>query len=236
MTRRLDRSEIDWTSVHTSLDEEGVSFNTPVLSSAECCRIRQFYDDGDIAFRSTINMARYNFGRGEYKYFSYPLPEEIERLRASLYANLVPVANEWEKRLGSELTWPAELGTLLQRCHDAGQRRPTPLMLRYREGDYNCLHQDLYGPIHFPLQVIIQLSQPEVDFEGGELVLVEQRPRMQSRPLVARLAQGEAAIIPVRERPRLGVRGYHRAPVRHGVAEISRGERFTLGMIFHDAA
>lgn len=236
MMTSVDKDKVDWQSIHSSLDDDGVSFKTPLLSSNACTRIRQFYDDSDIAFRSTIKMARYNFGRGEYKYFDYPLPEEISSLREYLYANLVPVANEWEKRLRRDVTWPANFGDLTKQCHAAGQCRPTPLLLRYREGDYNCLHQDLYGPIHFPLQVVIQLSKPDVEFEGGELILVEQRPRMQSRPIVARLAQGEAAIIPVRERPRLGTRGYHRAPMRHGVGEVTKGERLTLGMIFHDAA
>lgn len=236
MTTSVAQSEVNWASVHAALEEDGVSFKTPLLSAEACVRVRQFYDDSDIAFRSTINMARYNFGRGEYKYFDYPLPEEINALREYLYANLVSVANEWEKRLGSDVIWPTDFGDLTQRCHAAGQCRPTPLLLRYRAGDYNCLHQDLYGPIHFPLQVIIQLSKPEIDFEGGELILVEQRPRMQSRPIVARLAQGEAAIIPVRERPRPGTRGYHRAPIRHGVGEVTKGERLTLGIIFHDAA
>ncbi len=181
-------------------------------------------------------MARYNFGRGEYKYFDYPLPTEVQLLREYFYAKLAPIANDWEELLGKERGWPATLAELTERCHDQGQRRPTPLMLCYGEGDYNCLHQDLYGPIHFPLQVVILLSAPGEDFEGGELILVEQRPRMQSRPIVAHLEQGSAAIIPVRERPRRGVRGYHRAPMRHGVSRITAGQRYTLGVIFHDAA
>lgn len=180
-------------------------------------------------------MSRYNFGRGEYKYFAYPLPDLIGQLRTTLYENLAPIANEWEQLLGSGVDWPGDLESLIAKCHSAGQQRPTPLMLRYRQSDYNCLHQDLYGDIHFPLQVIIQLSRPGIDFDGGELILVEQRPRMQSRPIIARLQQGEAAVIPVRERPRQGTRGYHRAVMRHGVAEITRGERLTLGIIFHDA-
>ena len=181
-------------------------------------------------------MARYNFGKGEYQYFDYPLPDEVGELRRYFYRHLAPLANRWSVTLGSEAGWPDELDELTQHCHENGQQRPTPLMLRYGPGDFNCLHQDLYGPIHFPLQVVILLSEPGEEFEGGELILVEQRPRMQSRPIVARLKQGSAAIIPVRERPRRGVRGYHRAPMRHGVGEVTSGERYTLGVIFHDAA
>jgi len=228
--------EVDWASVSSDLEENGVALNIPLLLPDVCRGIRQFYDDPNVVFRSTIKMARYNFGRGEYKYFDYPLPNIISYLRSFLYSNLVLIANEWEQRLRSDVVWPKDFSDLTTRCHNAGQCRPTPLLLRYRTGDYNCLHQDLYGPIHFPLQVIIQLSQPGVEFQGGELVMVEQRPRMQSRPIIARLNQGEAAVIPVRERPRLGTRGYHRAPMRHGVGEVTEGERLTLGIIFHDAA
>ena len=227
---------IDWEAVSASLDDEGFALTTPFLSADECSRLRSLYDGPGSLFRSTISMQRYNFGRGEYKYFAYPLPPEIERLREIFYAKLAPVANRWESRLRKEPTWPAELAALTQRCHEHGQCRPTPLMLRYEQGDYNCLHQDLYGDIHFPLQVVTLLSEPGADFSGGELVLVEQRPRMQSRPIVVRLVQGAAAIIPVRERPRKGARGFHRALMRHGVGEIVSGTRHTLGLIFHDAA
>ena len=210
---------------------------TPRILPRETCeRIRGYYDDTETDFRSTIDMARYNFGSGEYKYFDYPLPDAVLTLRRQFYERLAPIANRWESRLGTGTRWPDDLDTLLRRCHDAGQERPTPLILRYGEGDYNCLHQDLYGEIHFPLQVIFLLSEPRRDFDGGELILVEQRPRMQSRPMVVSLQQGAAAIIPVRERPRKGKRGYHRAPMRHGVGEIKAGRRYTLGVIFHDAA
>jgi hypothetical protein len=230
------RFEIDWTGICRSLDEDGYAVTAPFLTRTQCEGLRGRYDDEATAFRSKIDMARYNFGQGEYKYFDYPLPDEIAGLRRYFYRQLAPVANRWAATLGNEPDWPAELWSLTQRCHDEGQARPTPLILKYGPGDFNCLHQDLYGPIHFPLQVVILLSAPREEFDGGELILVEQRPRMQSRPIVARLEQGAAAIIPVRERPRRGVRGYHRAPMRHGVGEVTAGERYTLGVIFHDAA
>ena len=227
---------IDWAAVSTSLDDEGYAVTGPILSPEECARFRNFYDDRHIEYRSTIDMARYNFGHGQYKYFDYPLPGAVQALRESLYTGLAPLANEWERRLGNEPAWPETLDALTRRCHEAGQQRPTPLLLRYTRGDYNCLHQDLYGPIHFPLQVIVLLSAPGEDFEGGELMLVEQRPRMQSRGMVVHLEQGAAAVVPVRERPKKGVRGYHRAPMRHGVSKVTAGTRYTLGVIFHDAA
>ncbi len=181
-------------------------------------------------------MARHNFGRGEYKYFGYPLPDTVAGLRAAFYPHLARIANDWAQRLGDEARWPATLDRLLARCHRAGQRRPTPLLLRYRTGDYNCLHQDLYGDIQFPLQVIVQLTARGEDFDGGELVLVEQRPRMQSRPIVVDLPQGAAAIVPVRYRPVRGARGWRRTQMRHGVSAVTAGTRQTLGLIFHDAA
>jgi hypothetical protein len=227
---------VDWSAVAESMEGDGYAVTAPFLSVSDCCRIRECYEDGQTSFRSTIDMARYNFGRGEYKYFAYPLPDAVQGLRETFYRHLVPIANRWEARLGNETVWPESLPALTRLCHEEGQCRPTPLILRYREGDYNCLHQDLYGPVHFPLQVIILLSAPGDEFAGGELVLVEQRPRMQSRPIVVHLEQGAAAIIPVRERPRMGKRGYHRAPMRHGVGEVLSGQRFTLGVIFHDAA
>ncbi len=231
-----DIGALDWSAIEAGLAENGYAATGTFLDAAACVELRSLYDDPATAFRSMIDMARYNFGSGEYKYFDYPLPAIVAKLRSSFYARLAPVANAWAKALRTEADWPAELETLLDRCHAAGQIRPTPLLLRYRAGDYNCLHQDLYGPIHFPLQVVIQLSKPGEDFTGGELVLVEQRPRMQSRPIVPVLEQGAAVIIPVRERPRRGTRGYHRAAMRHGVGEILSGERQTLGLIFHDAA
>jgi hypothetical protein len=227
---------IDWDAVAASLDETGYAITPPVLSPADCTRIRDRYDDSQSRFRSTIDMARYNFGSGQYRYFDYPLPDDIRSLREYLYAGLAPIANEWASRLGVEERWPDTHGDFIDRCRAEGQHRPTPLLLRYGPGDYNCLHQDLYGPVYFPLQVIVMLSRPGADFDGGELLLVEQRPRMQSRAMVVRVPQGAAAVIPVRERPRKGARGYHRTQMRHGVAEITAGNRHTLGVIFHDAA
>ena len=217
------------------INENGYARLPAVLSNKECSQIAKLYDDPTTQFRSTINMARYNFGRGEYKYFSYPLPELVQNLRADFYEVLAPIANQWAIDLGLPADWPATLSELTVRCHSSGQQRPTPLLLKYSAGDYNCLHQDLYGPIHFPLQVIILLNQPAADFDGGELMLVEQRPRMQSRGMIIPLNKGDAAIIPVRERPRLGSRGFHRVNMRHGVGEVRRGNRNTLGLIFHDA-
>lgn len=227
---------IDGLSIAASLDEKGYAQTGRILSVPDCRRIRSFYDDPDTAFRSTVDMARYNFGSGEYKYFDYPLPPIVQSLRACFYEQLVPIADAWERQLDTNTRWPTTLEALTRVCHAKGQNRPAPLMLRYGEGDYNCLHQDLYGDIHFPLQVVIMLSDPQQDFDGGELVLVEQRPRMQSRPVVVQPRQGEAVVIPVRERPRKGARGYHRALMRHGVGEITAGNRHTLGVIFHDAA
>jgi len=227
---------LDWDALAESLDADGYAVAPRILSRATCRDLAVTYDDPRSHFRSTVDMARYNFGRGQYRYFDYPLPPVVRELRDAFYEPLARIANAWSARLGGAPDWPPSHDALLRRCHAAGQRRPTPLLLRYREGDYNCLHQDLYGPIHFPLQVVVLLSEPGTDFEGGELVLVEQRPRLQSRPAIPRLLQGSAAIIPVRERPRRGARGFHRALMRHGVAEITRGSRTTLGLIFHDAA
>ena len=227
---------IDWEATGRSLDEKGYAVTAPLLSEEECRSLRGLYDSSDTEFRSTVAMQRYNFGRGEYKYFAYPLPREVARLREFFYTNLAPLANHWESRLGNEPHWPGDLSALLRLCREKGQDKPTPLMLRYGQGDYNRLHQDLYGDLHFPLQVVMLLSAPGAEFEGGELVLVEQRPRMQSRPIVVNLVQGAAAIIPGRERPGKGTRAYHRVQMRHGVGEIRSGSRITLGLIFHDAA
>jgi len=232
----VDIGRLGWDDLRIRLNTEGYAVTEPFLDEATCRALSERYSDASTPFRSTIDMARYNFGSGQYRYFDYPLPDLVAELRAAFYAELAPVANEWERRLGGEASWPERLAELTERCHAAGQPRPTPLLLRYREGDYNCLHQDLYGPIHFPLQVVVMLSRRCDDFDGGDLVLVEQRPRLQSRPRVVRLEQGAAAIIPVRERPRQGSRGYHRAQWRHGVSDVTAGERITLGLIFHDAA
>ena len=236
MKSGIDKSAVNWDEVSRSLDEKGYAVTGTVMSAGDCDRLRECYEDPETRFRSTVDMARYNFGRGQYRYFDYPLPSPVEALRKFFYEGLVPIANEWSARLGTEENWPASHDAFIRRCHEDGQRRPTPLLLKYGKGDYNCLHQDLYGPIHFPLQVIIMLSDPDTDFDGGELMLVEQRPRMQSRAMVVPMRQGAAAVIPVRERPRQGSRGYHRAPMRHGVGEITGGNRHTLGVIFHDAA
>jgi uncharacterized protein len=226
---------LDWQAIAQALDTEGYATIAPILGRAACRRLRNRFDDGGTRFRSTIDMARYNFGRGQYRYFEYPLPDEVRILREAFYPPLAHIANAWADLFGQTPCWPETLADLTERCHAEGQTRPTPLMLRYGQDDYNCLHQDLYGPIHFPLQVIVMLSEPGEEFEGGELILVEQRPRMQSRPMVVPLALGAAAIIPVRERPRLGTRGHHRVQMRHGVSRVRSGSRTTLGVIFHDA-
>ena len=187
-------------------------------------------------YRSTIDMKRYNFGRGRYKYFAYPLPPIIAQLRKAIYAALAPLANQWNEHLGRRAAYPETHEEFLEVCRNAGQTRPTPLILSYAVGDYNCLHRDLYGDISFPLQLVILLSNPETDFEGGEFVLTEQRPRMQSRAHVARLKMGEALVFAVNERPVLGTRGYYQVAMRHGVSEVRSGNRFALGVIFHDAA
>ena len=231
----IQQDAIDWPSIAESLDSEGYAVTKPLLSRAACRRFINCYDDSGVSYRSVINMARYNFGQGEYKYFAYPLPRSVAKLRQWFYPPLSRIANTWAESLGDKAIWPEELEALITRCHEHGQTRPTPLLLRYEKDDYNCLHQDLYGPIHFPLQVVILLSDPEKDFQGGDLVLVEQRPRMQSRPMVVRPEQGSAVIFPVRERPRRGVRGFHRVQIRHGVARITSGTRLTMGLIFHDA-
>ncbi len=192
------------------------------------------YDDASL-FRSRIDMARYRFGRGEYQYFADPLPEPVRSLRERLYAQLAPVATQWMAALSLETTYPPELATFLETCHQTGQLRPTPLMLRYREGDFNCLHQDLYGKVVFPFQVVVGLSAPGEEYQGGELLLVEQQPRAQSIGQVVPLAQGEGVVITTRWRPAKGTRGYYRTNFRHGVSPVTQGERFTLGIIFHDA-
>lgn len=232
ITQRID--DLDWITAHTALNERGYICLPDILSQEECHQIAQLYDQPTTKFRSHINMARYNFGRGEYKYFSYPLPNIVSQLRSSFYPHLAKITNEWEQQLKTGRQWPETLEQLTAACHQANQMRPTPLLLRYTKGDYNCLHQDLYGEIHFPLQVIIQLSSKS-EYSGGELVLVEQRPRMQSRPIVVPFEQGSAVIIPVRDRPVKGMRGWRRNQMRHGVSELWQGTRHTLGLIFHDA-
>jgi hypothetical protein len=229
-------AQFDSSVIGEALDARGYWVSSPLLDEATCKRIAQFYDAGGVSYRSTVVMAKHGFGQGEYKYFAHPLPEIVTSLREAMYERLAPVANDWNARWGRESDWPAYHDALVKRCAAAGQERPTPLLLRYRAGDYNCLHQDLYGEIHFPLQAIVLLDRPDIDFEGGELVLVEQRARRQSKASVVPLKQGSLAVIPVKERPVAGVKGISRNQMRHGVAEVHRGLRRTLGLIFHDAA
>jgi hypothetical protein len=235
MTLDQTISSLDWTRITHDLDEFGVALTGPLLNRLECEALRDLYD-GDGHFRSRIGMQRHGFGSGEYKYFANPLPEPIPTLRRSIYARLAPLANEWNRRMGLKRHYPADLDAFLAECHADGQQKPTPLLLRYRAGDYNCLHQDVYGANLFPIQLVILLSEPRREFEGGEFVLTEQRPRMQSRADVVPLAQGHGALFAVNDRPKAGTRGDYRVKMRHGVSRIRSGERFTAGVIFHDAA
>jgi hypothetical protein len=225
----------DWQAVSAELDSQG-SVVVPNLLIAEECRTLAALYPADAPFRSRVVMARHGFGRGEYRYFAYPLPTDIAVLRETFYSRLVPIANAWNERLGLEVRYPTAHADFLARCHAAGQTLPTPLLLRYAAGDYNCLHQDLYGPHVFPLQVAVLLSEPAKDFSGGEFVITEQRPRMQTRVEVVNLNQGDAVIFAVSHRPVRGTRGNYRVNLRHGVSRIRSGERHTLGLIFHDAA
>ena len=225
---------LDWEAVEAGLDERGWAPLPGLLRAGECRELARYYDD-EGAFRSRVVMARHGYGRGEYRYFRYPLPGLVEGLRAALYPRLAPIANCWSEALGSPVRFPATLAEFLQRCHAAGQERPTPLLLRYGEGDHNCLHQDLYGEHVFPLQATFLLSRPGADFEGGELVLTEQRPRRQSRVEVVPLARGDGVVFAVRERPVQGTRGAYRVQMRHGVSTLRWGRRHALGVIFHDA-
>jgi len=224
----------DWEKIGAELDTFGTAILPKLLSDSECHNFATKWHDSAV-FRTTISMARHGFGRGEYKYYAYPLPALIAGLRENLYPQLAPIANAWSRRMGSDTRYPPTHDAFLERCHAAGQLRPTPLLLQYGEGDYNCLHQDLYGDIAFPLQVAILLSKPGEDFSGGEFVLTEQRPRMQSRAEVVPLQQGDAVIFAVNDRPVQGTRGDYRVKMRHGVSHIRSGMRHTLGIIFHDA-
>jgi hypothetical protein len=228
-------SEAAWNAALTALDERGHAVLPGLLDPQECRYLAARYED-DAAFRSRVVMARHNYGRGEYKYLRYPLPPAVAALREGLYLRLAPLADRWHERLRLERRFPATLAAYLDRCHEAGQRRPTPLILRYETGDYNCLHQDLYGDLVFPLQATVLLSAPGRDFDGGEFMLVEGRPRMQSKGEVVPLGQGDAVIFAVNHRPVAGSRGFYRAVLRHGVSRLRCGRRFTLGIIFHDAA
>jgi hypothetical protein len=225
---------IDWAQASHELDPQGCAVLKGLLSSEECRAFAALYPD-DSRFRSRVVMGRHGFGRGEYKYFSYPLPDLIAQLRPALYARFHGVANRWNEAMGIDIRYPESHEAFLKRCHAAGQTRPTPLLLQYGAGDYNCLHQDLYGEHVFPLQVAILLSEPGRDFSGGEFVLTEQRPRMQSRPEVVPLRQADAVAFAVHVRPVQGTRGFYRVNLRHGVSRIRSGHRHTLGVIFHDA-
>jgi hypothetical protein len=228
-------STLDWGRIAQDLDAGGSAVVERLLARAECEALAALYPAPDL-FRSRVVMARHGFGRGEYQYFAYPLPEIIAGLRASLYPRLAPLANRWNAAMGLPARYPGEHAEYLSRCHRAGQCRPTPLLLRYGAGDYNCLHQDLYGELVFPLQLTVLLSVPGRDFTGGEFVVTEQRPRMQSRAEVVPLDQGDAVVFAVNQRPVQGARGTYRVTLRHGVSRVRSGQRHTLGIIFHDAA
>jgi uncharacterized protein len=225
---------VDWASVSTHLDGYGWAIAKMLLPADECESIAALYED-DRRFRSRVVMASHGFGRGEYKYFAYPLPGTVAALRAALYPRLAPIANRWNKSMSIDVRFPEGLDEFIQRCHKAGQTRPTPLLLQYGAGDFNALHQDVYGEHMFPLQTTILLSEPENDFTGGEFVLTEQRPRMQSRAEVVPLHRGDAVIFAVRDRPVQGTRGTYRVALRHGVSRLRSGHRHTVGVIFHDA-
>ena len=225
---------IQWEQIFRDLDAEGYAIIRDVLSSDECDKIRKLYEKRDI-FRSNVVMERHGFGRGEYRYFNYPLPRLIATLRTSVYPHLVPIANRWNEAMGINVQYPAKHADYIDRCHRAGQDKPTPLLLKYGTDDYNCLHQDLYGVHVFPLQLAILLSEPDKEFTGGEFVLTEQRPRMQSRPMVVPLQKGDGVVFAVRNRPVQGKKSVYRVNLRHGVSRLHSGNRHTLGIIFHDA-
>jgi uncharacterized protein len=227
-------TDFEWSELFASLSERGFARLPALLEAEECTGIAKMYDDAS-QFRSRVVMSRHGFGRGEYQYFAYPLPAIVKQLRHALYAQLAGFSNQWQELLGYTSRFPPTHGEFLERCHAADQRRPTPLLLRYGAGDFNCLHQDLYGEHVFPLQMAVLLSRPEQDFTGGEFVLTEQRPRQQSRVEVVTLSQGDAVIFAVNERPVRGSRGHYRVKMRHGVSRVLAGQRFTLGVILHDA-
>jgi uncharacterized protein len=224
----------DWERVSQDLDAQESAVIEGILSPDECQALAGLYPKDDL-FRSRVVMERHGFGRGEYKYFSYPLPDLIAALRTAIYPHLVPIANRWNNAMDIDVRYPEQHAAFIERCHRAGQVRPTPLLLQYGAGDYNCLHQDLYGEHVFPLQLTILLSKPDKDFTGGEFVMTEQRPRMQSRPIVVALRQGDGVVFAVRHRPVKGTRGAYRVNLRHGVSRVRWGHRHTLGIIFHDA-
>lgn len=225
---------LDWQRIDEELSARGFATTGKLVTASERAQVARAYDD-DSAYRNRVIMAHHGFGRGEYRYYAYPLPAMVEAFRQAVYPHLVPTANRWAEQLRLPARYPPALDLMLERCHAAGQTRPTPLLLKYGPGDYNALHQDLYGENVFPLQLALLLSEPQRDFTGGEFVLVEQRPRMQSRAHVIALAAGDGVIFAVNSRPAPGSRGYYRTTLRHGVSELRSGERFTLGVIFHDA-
>jgi uncharacterized protein len=225
---------IDWEQVLQELDAQGNAKLDRILTPDECHELSSLYQHDD-SFRSTVVMQQHGFGRGEYRYFNYPLPGIVARLRTAVYPLLVPVANRWNEAMGIPVRYPEKHADYIERCHQAGQNKATPLLLRYGAGDYNCLHQDLYGEHVFPLQLAVLLSEPDKDFTGGEFVMTEQRPRMQSRPIVVSLRQGDGVLFAVHNRPVQGRKSVYRVNLRHGVSRIRSGERFTLGIIFHDA-
>ena len=231
--QRLDA--VDWPRVSADLDAQGWAIMPKLLSHAEADTLAGLYKQ-DEGFRSRVVMARHGFGRGEYKYFSYPLPDLIQSLRTSAYPHLAPIANRWHERMGKPVRFPDDHASFLERCHQAGQRRPTPLLLEYGPDDYNCLHRDLYGEHVFPLQIAILLDEPGEDFLGGEFVMTEQRPRMQTRAMVLPLRKGDAAVFAVNSRPVKGVRGDYQVKLSHGVSKLHSGRRHTVGVIFHDAS
>lgn len=225
---------LDWQGISSELDAHGCATIDSLLTPEQCATITDMYS-AEEHFRSRVVMSRHGFGRGEYKYFAYPLPGVIAALRGSLYPPLAQIANRWNQAMGLEVRFPREHAAFIERCHEAGQVRPTPLLLQYSSGDFNCLHQDVYGEHVFPLQAAILLNEPGVDFTGGEFVLTEQRPRMQSRAEVVPLRRGDGVIFPVRHRPVQGTRGTYRVNMRHGVSRVRSGSRHTVGIIFHDA-
>lgn len=230
-----DIDTVDWSQVGSDLDEQGSALMPGLLTPDQCRSMAALYAESK-PFRSRVVMERHGFGRGEYKYFDYPLPALVAGLREAVYPRLAPIANRWNQAMGIDVRFPPQHAEFIARCHEAGQARPTPLLLQYGPDDYNCLHQDLYGEHVFPLQLVVLLSEPERDFTGGEFVMTEQRPRTQSRAMVLPLRQGDAAVIAVHQRPVQGTRGAYRVTLRHGVSRVRSGRRHTLGIIFHDAA
>ena len=227
--------QLDWPALTESLNNKGYAVATNILTDEECAQLISQYGDGAL-YRKTVIMERHNFGLGEYKYFSYPLPGVVQALRENIYPKLAPIANSWMRALNIDVNYPAYFEDFMAKCHAHSQNRPTPLILKYEQGGYNTLHQDLYGDIYFPMQAVIFLSKPAVDHEGGEFVLVEQRPRAQSKAIVLKPRKGDLLILTTNFRPVHGSRGYYRVNMKHGVSEVTSGHRHTLGIIFHDAS